>query len=612
MKLLFIHSDYIEYEAKEKVKGIAEEIGEERKKGKLDEALTVFMAVEKGDEEEKRIVKKALIEIKDVASKLNTNKIMLYPYAHLSSDLAKPEIAKNVSILLEKALKDSNFQIVRAPFGWYKAFKISCKGHPLSELSREIKIEEKITREEVVEKISSRNIILTKEGKEIPIDLDKIESNEILKKYPLLKKYLISEKLKKKLSKEPPSIKAMQRLELVDYADASDSGHFLLYPKGFLVFSLLKKQADKIARGLGAMQIDTPILYDWNMEDIQEQTKSFHERHYIINTPDKTLVLRFAGDFGLFRMLKNATISYRQLPFKVYEFSKSFRYEQRGELSGLKRLRAFHMPDIHAFSKDIEEGMKQFKEIYESYQKFVEGTKIEYCIAFVVVEEFYKRYKDKITELLKISNKPAVIEILSERKHYWVIKNEINGVDSVGSTTQLCTVQLDVEDAKRYGIMYIDKDGDKKPCIICHCSVGSIERWIYEILEDAQKKEKPYLPFWLAPIQIRLIPLREEFLEDCKKIAEELKGIARVDIDDRDEKIGRKVRDAEREWINMIIVYGDKERESKKLPIRLRSGEILEISKSELKKEAKKLMRDYPFEELSLPIKLSKKIVFRG
>ena len=612
MKLLFIHSDFIEYEVKQKAIKSADEIDEDKKIGRLDDALTVFMAVEKGDEEINIIVEKSLNEIKEVSSNLKTNKIMLYPYAHLSSNLASPNIAKKVSEALEKSLKEENFQIIRAPFGWYKSFKISCKGHPLSELSREISIEDKVTREDIVEKIDSRNIILTPEGEEINIDLENVESQKELKMYPLLKKYIFSEKLKKGLSKEPPSIKAMQKLELVDYANASDSGHFQLYPKGYLVFSLLKSAAKQIANNLGAIQIDTPILYDWSLEDIQEQTKSFHERHYIINTSDKKLVLRFAGDFGLFRMMSNATISYRNLPMKVYEFSKSFRYEQRGELSGLKRLRAFHMPDIHAFSKDIEEGMGQFKEIYESYIDFVQKSGIEYCVAFVVVEEFYEKEKEKIVELLKKTNKPAVIEILSERKHYWVIKNEVNGIDTVGSTTQLCTVQLDVEDAERYDINYTDKNGEKKGCIICHCSVGSIERWIYEILEDSLKKVKPYLPFWLAPIQIRFIPVRDEYLKDCEEIALKLKNIARVDIDDRDEKLGKKIRNAEKEWINMIIVYGQNEKESRVFPIRSRSGEIKKMTYEELIEEIKINMKDYPFENLTIPTHISKRIVFRG
>ncbi len=177
---------------------------------------------------------------------------------------------------------------------------------------------------------------------------------------------------------------------------------------------------------------------------------------------------------------------------------------------------------------------------------------------------------------------------------------------------QLSTVQLDVEDAERYGIVYADKDGEKKGCIICHCSIGSIERWIYIVLEDALKKEKHEIQFWLAPTQIRLIPVREEFAAECEKIAEKLKGMARVDIDDRNEKLGRKIRDAGREWINMVIVVGEKEINSRIYPVRLRDDTLLEVDFEQLMELVRERMREYPFRELSLPLKLSGRITFRG
>ncbi|MEE9152236.1 MAG: His/Gly/Thr/Pro-type tRNA ligase C-terminal domain-containing protein, partial [Thermoplasmata archaeon] len=124
------------------------------------------------------------------------------------------------------------------------------------------------------------------------------------------------------------------------------------------------------------------------------------------------------------------------------------------------------------------------------------------------------------------------------------------------------------------------------------------------------KGEKPELPFWLSTTQIRFIPVSEECTTECDGLANELD--ARVDIDDRDEKVGRKIRDAEKEWINMIIVFGTKEKESKKLPVRLRSGEIKEYTVGELKKEVKHRLSSYPLEGLTLPRLLSKRPIFRG
>jgi threonyl-tRNA synthetase len=195
-------------------------------------------------------------------------------------------------------------------------------------------------------------------------------------------------------------------------------------------------------------------------------------------------------------------------------------------------------------------------------------------------------------------------------KHYWAVKHEFQGIDSVEGAVQLSTVQLDVEDAERYGIVYTDADGKKKGCIICHSSIGSIERWIYVLLEEALKHEKPALPFWLSPTQVRLIPVGTEFLKDCEKLADHLN--ARVDIDDMDDKVGKKIRNAEMEWINMIVVVGQKERDSGQFPVRLRTGEVTVMNLEELKAAIDKLSAGYPKGRLPLPRLVSMRPAFRG
>ncbi len=613
MKILLIHSDYMEYEVTEKT-GLAEDIEDSLKNGRMEEALTVFATIEKEDEgKEDEVIERGAEEIAGVAGKLGVKSIMIYPYAHLSSSLAGKDTALKVLKGLEAALSE-HFTVHRSPFGWYKSFKISCKGHPLSELSREIRAgEKKKTREDVVAKITSEFVVLTPEGEEIPLNFESKSSLKFLKQYPSLKKAVYFEHMKGVANQEPPSIKAMQRLELIDYEPASDSGHFRYYPKGNMIFKLLEKWAGQIAHErLDAVEIDTPLLYDWSLPDIRGQTESFHERHYVVTTPEKReFVLRFAGDFGLFRMMSDATISYKNLPVRVYEFSKSFRFEKRGELSGLRRLRAFHMPDLHSFSRDVEHGWEEYMAIYREFSDLANASGIEYAVVFRVVREFYDRYRDKIVELLRHSGRPAMIEILSDRKHYWVVKHEFQGIDAVGGTFQLSTVQLDIEDAERYGIVYTDADGKQKGCIICHSSIGSIERWIFALMEEALKKEKPAFPLWLAPTQVRLIPLNDDFAADCRKIADSLPGV-RTDIDDRDEKVGKKIRQAEREWINMIVVYGQKEKDSGKLPVRMRDGHIEEMIVEELREAIRRGTEGYPYEPLPLPRMLSKRIVFRG
>ena len=133
MQILLIHSDYIEYETKRSTP-VAEKIGDELKKGRMEEALTVFLAVEKNDEEDiEYIARQTAGEIKKVTEQVKTNRVMLYPYAHLSSSLASPKTAVEALRKLEELLKEAQFEVKRAPFGWYKSFTIKCKGHPLSD-----------------------------------------------------------------------------------------------------------------------------------------------------------------------------------------------------------------------------------------------------------------------------------------------------------------------------------------------------------------------------------------------------------------------------------------------------------------------------------------------
>ncbi len=608
MRILLLHVDYIEFEAREPVKGMAEEIKAGEKKRRVEEALVAFVSVEEGDEEnEESIVEEATKEILEVASKVGAKRVVIYPYVHLTQSPAPPEVASKIVDRIYKEISKS-FESYRAPFGWYKAFQLKCKGHPLAELSRTIKPRPK-TREEVVAEIESEYFIITPEGNLRKVELETLGLNEI--EDEALRKYIESEEMGKVPGKTPPSIDAMRRLELVDYEPASDSGHFRIYPKGTILFKAIEEWARYIAtEELRAMVIITPLLYNWAEPDIRAQAESFHERHYIVLPPErnKKFVLRFAADFGLFKMMKDGIFSYRQLPFRIFEFARSFRYERSGELSGLKRLRAFHMPDLHSFCADVEQGWKEFVELTKKYKELTDATGIEYTVVFRVAKEWWEKLRDKIVELVKYLERPVFVEVLSKMKHYWAIKNEFQAIDSVGGNVQLATVQLDVVDAERYGITYVDKEGKEKGTIIVHSSIGSVERWIYSILEEALKKKKPEIPFWLSPIQIRLIPVKSEYVEECLRIAQDLE--ARVDVDDREMSVAKKIREAEREWVNLIIVYGEKERETGRLPVRFRSGEVKEMSLDELREYVRREMEGRPKVKMTLPVLVSRRIRF--
>lgn len=477
------------------------------------------------------------------------------------------------------------------------------------------------SRDDMLKSIRKSYVILYPDGNEVGFNPENPEGSLIkltnVEDDPL-QKYIKSEELGYGSHSRPASIDAMRKLELVDYEPASDAGHFRFYPEGSMIFDLLVEWANEIAiEKFGAMKIETPLIYDWHQKDIREQGESFHERHYVVKVsddPDKEWVLRFAGDFGLFRMMKDAKISYRNLPMRVYELSKSFRYERRGELTGLKRLRGFTMPDIHSFTRNLDEGWEEYIELYKHYDDLAKNTEIEYAIVFRVVREFYEANKPKILEMLRYSNRPALIELLSGMKHYWVIKHEFQGIDTTGGACQLSTVQLDVVDSLRYGITYTDNAGEEKGCVICHSSVGSIERWIHMILESSLQKVHPTLPLWLSPTQIRIIPVKNDYLESSISLYREFKKAGlRCDIDDREMTMQKKVMSAQKKWIPVMIVLGEKEVQSGELSVTLRErGETIHIKKEELIERMLAPIEEKPRIPSNLPFLLSRKPKFYG
>jgi len=181
----------------------------------------------------------------------------------------------------------------------------------------------------------------------------------------------------------------------------------------------------------------------------------------------------------------------------------------------------------------------------------------------------------------------------------------------------LSTDQIDIENAERYDISYKDEKGEKKRPLILHCSPsGSIERCVYALLEKAyreQQEEKvPILPLWLAPIQVRVIPVSDKFMTQAEKIVDTIeKNCIRVDVDDRPLTMQKKVREAETEWINYVLVIGQREIDSGVLPVRDRKlRKIREMKLQKLIKEIKEETEGKPFQPMTLPRLLSKRPQF--
>lgn len=608
MRILLIHSDYLNYNVKNKTP-VAEEIEDAKKQGAFDESLVVFTAVEKDDENNPQgIVKNLVKEVIKTNDQVKAENIVLYPYAHLSSSLSSPKVAVQVLKDAEEALNAEGLNVKRVPFGWYKAFEISCKGHPLSELSRTITAEEE-EEEEVEKKPSSWSIL---DGDKI-IDIDdfKFENDQLEK--------LVSYELGTGASDagEPPHVKLMREKELCDYESASDVGNLKWFPKGRLVRDLLADYVYNLVVDQGAMPIETPIFYDLDNEAINVHAAKFGERQYRTDTK-KNLMLRFACCFGAFRVMADPFITWKNLPAKLYELSTySFRFEKKGEVVGLKRLRAFTMPDFHSFCADMNSTLEEFSKQTDMCIQTGVDLDVNYEIIFRATKDFYDENKEWMYSIGKKIGKPVLLEILPERKHYWSCKIDFAAIDYLGRPIENPTVQIDVESGKRFDITYLGEDGKEHYPTILHCSpTGSIERVICSLLEKTAielDEKAPMLPTWLSPIEVRIITVGEDHKDFANELYDKINAEnIRVDVDDRDGSVGKKIRNAATEWIPYIFVVGDNEKESGVFSVTVReSGEKVDMTVDELIKEVLDKTKGMPYRGLPLPKDISTRINFQ-
>jgi threonyl-tRNA synthetase len=627
VRLLTIHADRFTFAVtgEASVATFAAEGDESRHGAEIDEVLVAFMAVEKGDEGDPQDVAEQVAgQIRDTAKRVGATRVMAYPYAHLSSNLAPPRVAVDVlNLVVHKLQAGGGLEIHRAPFGYYKSFDIATKGHPLSELAstftpREPDVSasgEPIGESKAIaaeKKLHSEWRIYQPDGSYVPADEFDFSAD------PGLQKLYAYERTGTRVAEDaPPHIKLMREQELVDYEPASDSGNMRWYPKGLLVKRLLEQHITRMVVDYGAMEVETPIMYDYGHPALAKYLDRFPARQYVLKSDEKEYFLRFAACFGQYMIQHDMVASYRDLPVRLYELTHfSFRREQGGEVAGLRRLRAFTMPDMHSLVRDMSMAKSEFLSQARLCLRWLDDIGVECVPAIRFVRSWLDEHPGFVGDLMRVLGRPALIEVWDERFFYFVAKFEMNFIDSAEKAACLSTVQIDVENTERFDINFVDEDGAKKHPLIMHTSVsGSVDRNVYAILETQAMRikngEKPYWPVWLAPIQVRLLPVSGDHVEGAMRLADRIPY--RVDVDDRDMKLGKKVREAEHEWIPYTIVLGEKELSGDgPLTIRPRIGEQFQMSLEDFLDKIAAEITGKPALHANTPRSLSRRPIFVG
>jgi threonyl-tRNA synthetase len=590
MKTLGIHSKFFRFSARERAIEGAEIFPAGDVETNIDrECLVIFISVEKVDATAPGSVAAQLTEdTLKRAEQLHVKTAVIYPYVHLTDNPSSQRIALKVLGEIESSLSDS-LEVVRAPFGWYISFEIACMCHPLSEWSgRYYPGKDYKASSEKIEKRGATNFthfkIVDLDGNIFDITQANFKGCPIFSKgqpvYDLLKQFVSNELGHGVVTEGPPKhIQYMRNHELLDYCEVSEKGHFKWYPQGLLIQRLLLDYASHMAYDWGAIEMKNPIVIRGDHNVVGELMGEFHERDYQVDGGRGICYLRYASDPLAFPFMQNVRFSHKQSPLKVYEETSCFRNEQQGEVSGLKRVRNFTMTDMHAACCSGDQAWKEFELLCFKFANLMNDiiARGRWVLGWEGTISFFNANRDRLISIGKTMGVPAFFKLMPEMSHYYAIKNEYQFITEDRSNIQVSTVQWDVKDGKRFDIGFIDEHGQKKPCpVIIHASsFGSIERAMCALLEkiaiDARSGAVPMFPLWLAPTQVRIIPVSDGHLSTALKLSDKISSAnIRVDVDDRDGTVGKKIRDGEMEWIPYLTVIGERERRSRRLTIRSR------------------------------------------
>ncbi|HEA46372.1 MAG TPA: threonine--tRNA ligase [Candidatus Pacearchaeota archaeon] len=542
MKILSLHVDYINFKPLKKALKKIGALSEEEMKGKKEgESLVVLTAVEAGDNVEKS-AKELVKNVEDIAGKVKAKNIVLYPYAHLSNSLASPEVAVDVLEKAEKALK-KNYKVTKAPFGYYKEFELKVKGHPLSELSREIKFEE--------------------DGE--------VDSRNLLRKM---------EKVKMSTQKPPNGLRSNielgRDLDLYMVSEIVGGGLPLFTPKGTVIKRELERFITDEELKRGYLYTSTPIMASSDLYKISGHWQHYRDSMFVMDVRGKKFALRPMTCPFQFILYKRKPRSYKELPIKYAEIATLFRNEKSGELRGLSRVRQFNLADAHIICRpdQVEEEFIQVldlikyvmktlgveKQIWYQFSKWDPKDKEKYIQNPKAWDESQKMMK-RILNKVKLK----YVEAKGEAAFYGP-KLDLQYKDVFGKEDTLFTVQIDFALPERYDMTYLDKDNKhKRPMIIHRSSIGATERIIAFLLESKQGN----LPLWLSPVQVKVLGLTKR----NKKIAEKIhsrfieEGI-RSELDTEESPVGGRIRHAEISKIPYVVLVGDKEQKNKTLAVR--------------------------------------------
>ncbi len=369
-----------------------------------------------------------------------------------------------------------------------------------------------------------------------------------------------------------------KELELFAFSDTVGKGLPLWLPKGTALRLRLEDFLKKIQKRFGYQQVMTPhignkVLYVTSGHYAKYGKDSFQPIH----TPEEgeEYLLKPMNCPHHCEIYKFKPRSYKDLPFRCAEFGTVYRYEQSGELHGLTRVRSFTQDDAHIFCRPdqlLDEFLKVMDIIsiifnaldFKNFEAQISLRDPNNKSKYIGSDDVWEKAESAIVEACKLRGLPARVE--TGEAAFYGPKLDFMVKDAIGRRWQLGTIQVDYNLPERFGLEYVGEDNQKhRPVMIHRAPFGSMERFVAVLIEHTGGK----FPLWLTPDQVAILPISERFNDYARKVAEQLEiEDVRVIVDDRNEKIGRKIRDNELKRIPYMIIVGEKEEQDGTVSVR--------------------------------------------
>lgn len=358
-------------------------------------------------------------------------------------------------------------------------------------------------------------------------------------------------------------------------------------PKGMVLKNLLIDYWRKLHRRDEYVEISTPIMLERSLWETSGHWDFYRDSMYSLKVEEADYAIKPMSCPGGMLVYKLEPRSYKELPMRIGELGLVHRNEKSGTLHGLMRVRSFTQDDAHILMREdqvMDEIQGVMRLIDEVYQKFGFSYEIELSTRpenSIGKDEDWQLATEALEKAVQGMGKSYVVN--EGDGAFYGPKLDFHLKDSIGRTWQCGTIQLDFQLPQRFDIDYIGADGEKHRPIMLHRVVfGSIERFIGILIEHYAGK----FPAWIAPVQIKVLPVSDKYNEYAKKVAEALKdNDIRVEVDERSEKLGYKIREARMDKVPYMVIVGENEQNNESVSVRQRDSEIGKQELGEMKLE---------------------------